>query len=105
MTRPLAVVSGSAATMRADACWSRAVANAGAIWLDALNGNESSSIQKSRAAHFDCVSSTICWGFIGPHINAAVFILGYDFAQHLQAFRSQRVVEGREARCIFGWTR
>jgi hypothetical protein len=48
--RLFAPVSGSAATMIADACWSSANASAGEISFAVLIGNESSSIPTACAA-------------------------------------------------------
>ena len=53
--RLFAPVSGSAATMIADACWSSANASAGEISFAVLIGNESSSIPTACAASFVCV--------------------------------------------------
>jgi hypothetical protein len=59
--RLFAPVSGSAATMIADACWSCANASAGEISFAVLIGNESSSIPTACAASFVCVFVAIAW--------------------------------------------
>ena len=61
ISRLFAPVSGSAATMIADACWSCANASAGEISFAVLIGNESSSIPTACAASFVCVFVAIAW--------------------------------------------
>ena len=81
--RLFAPVSGSAATMIADACWSCANASAGEISFAVLIGNESSSIPTACAASFVCV-------FVAAGPSRVV-----KLGQLLQQFISLSQVRGR----------
>ena len=95
MARPFAIVSGSAATMIADACSFRAFASAGEISFAVLIGNESTLIPRVCAASCVCFSSMTCCGFTGTHIRAAMCIVGItsrNISNRLAASVSLKVV-------------